>query len=225
MSTFWQQGFIALSAQLSAPELASLQHGYDAMLNRANDCGVQDRFLGGRIRQIVHLSRHYPDFFPSHLVSRFRVIADTLLECPTHRTFDMLMVKEPGDVAETPWHQDWSYSQMPYAAAGTIIPNRKLQFWLALDEVDVQNGCLHFLPGVHRGVLSEHVVASGDSADEGRLLALRQCDASMAVACPLPAGGCTIHVEGTPHFAGGNHSPNRRRRAYIFNFEPLARSA
>ena len=37
----------------------------------------------------------------------------------------------------------------------------------------------------------------------------------------LHKAGVRAHVEGTPHYAGGNHSTSRRRRAYIFNYEPV----
>jgi len=39
-----------------------------------------------------------------------------------------------------------------------------------------------------------------------------------AVACPLDAGGATVHSDGTSHFTDGNLSADRRRRAYIFSF-------
>jgi hypothetical protein len=43
-------------------------------------------------------------------------------------------------------------------------------------------------------------------------------DLKSAVACPLRAGGATVHNYGTPHFTPPNRSANRPRRAYIFNF-------
>jgi hypothetical protein len=38
-----------------------------------------------------------------------------------------------------------------------------------------------------------------------------------AVACPIPAGGCTIHHNRTMHYAGANKS-EQPRRAYILGF-------
>lgn len=55
-----------------------------------------------------------------------------------------------------------------------------------------------------------------------RLLAIREADKLFdlrrAVACPLRAGGATVHDYGTPHFTSGNRTADRPRRAYIFNF-------
>jgi hypothetical protein len=45
--------------------------------------------------------------------------------------------------------------------------------------------------------------------------------AEYAVACPVPAGGCTMHASYTLHYAGPNTSP-RPRRAYILIFRAPA---
>jgi hypothetical protein len=65
-----------------------------------------------------------------------------------------------------------------------------------------------------------HRVARGRPDDDSRQLALIDPNIAGAVACPLRAGGCTMHFEGTPHFTGGNRTEGRHRRAYIFNLRP-----
>ena len=74
----------------------------------------------------------------------------------------------------------------------------------------------------------EHHVASGEPDYSQRLLAIRDAkdvlDLSTAVACPLKAGGATVHNYGTPHYTSGNRTTGRRRRAYIFNFSSRPRS-
>jgi ectoine hydroxylase-related dioxygenase (phytanoyl-CoA dioxygenase family) len=216
---FWRDGFIRLPRLLDDGSLAQLRSLCDRALRREIAC-KGDRQLGGLIRQVMNPSRTDRGFVEHHGIERALAIGRLLLRGEVVYTFDMLIVKEPGDLHETPWHQDWSYSVSPCAPAGTPIPNTKLQFWVALDDAEVDNGCLHFVPGAHHGRLREHVVAAGDPADDSRLLALRDQRVDGAVACPLPAGGCSIHVEGTPHYAGGNRTADRRRRAFIFNVEP-----
>ena len=39
---------------------------------------------------------------------------------------DMLISKELGNLNETPWHQDFSYSQMPSVPEDTLIENHSL---------------------------------------------------------------------------------------------------
>ena len=132
--------------------------------------------------------------------------------------FDMLISKEPGQLNETPWHNDYAYSGVPVAPPGRISALKSVQFWVALDPVDERNGCMQFIPGSHRLPSPEHFVASGTDDDPGRLLATEDVDPTQAVSCPLPPGGCTVHSTGTLHFTGGNATSDRPRRAYIFNF-------
>ena len=56
--------------------------------------------------------------------------------------YDHLMVKEPGEVSPTPWHQDLNY----WPAEGWQI----CSMWVAFDTVDVNNGSLEFVRGSHR---------------------------------------------------------------------------
>ena len=49
----------------------------------------------------------------------------------------------------TPWHQDESYwLNMP--------DKRAVSFWVALQDVNVDNGCMWFVPGSHKLPLREH---------------------------------------------------------------------
>jgi ectoine hydroxylase-related dioxygenase (phytanoyl-CoA dioxygenase family) len=126
------------------------------------------------------------------------------------RYFDMLIYKPPGHPYDTPWHKDMAYSQVPVADRGVVSDNSSLQFWIALDDVDAETGCMHFIPGQHEGPLLAHKVVSGQPDDPRRLLALvdwnRARDMSHVVARPLPAGGCTFHAAGTPHYTPPNRS-------------------
>jgi ectoine hydroxylase-related dioxygenase (phytanoyl-CoA dioxygenase family) len=137
------------------------------------------------------------------------------------RSYEMLIYKPPGHPHATPWHQDAAYAHSPHAPAGTPITLESIQFWVALDDADEENGCMHFVPGHHTRPLLAHRVASGAASEDHRLLVLvdpdAQLDLSRVVACPLPAGGATLHSYGTPHYTPPNRSADRPRRAYIFN--------
>lgn len=224
MERFDRDGFIAIE-QLAEPQaLAELAQVYDDILERRLDCGLTDELLGRVTRQIMFPDRYHPIFSENQAYRRGKDVAAILLgiEEPVP-VFQMLIYKEPGQLATTPWHQDYSYTQMPFAAAGSRIPyDEVLQFWVPLDDVDEENGCMHFVPGVHKMPLFAHYVAGGEDDYSQRLLAIREpertLDLSTAVACPLRAGGATVHNYGTPHFTPGNLSKDRPRRAYIFNW-------
>jgi hypothetical protein len=221
---FGREGFLTFPQLASADTVASLGEVYDAMLEGRIDVSATDHPLGLLTRQIM-MPRAYHDIFRANAaLDAGREIAKALLRTDDPRpVFDMLIYKEPGQAAETPWHQDFSYTEMPHAPAGAHIPaDEVVQFWLALDDVDEENGCMHFVPGAHRRPMLEHYVAGGPADYSQRLLAIRDpekiLDLGSAVACPLRAGGATVHNYGTPHYTSGNRTRDRRRRAYIFNF-------
>lgn len=221
---FRTDGFLAIQRLAEPATVAALGAVYDAMLDGRIDVTPTDKPLGMITRQIMMPSAYHPIFRSNPALDAAREIAKELLGASEPRpVFDMLIYKEPGQLAVTPWHQDFSYSVMPHAPAGAPIPTDEVvQFWLALDDVDEENGCMHFVPGVHRQPLLEHYVASGSPDYSQRLLAIRDpdkvLDLQTAVRCPLEAGSATVHNYGTPHFTPGNRTTDRRRRAYIFNF-------
>ena len=117
--------------------------------------------------------------------------------------------KPPRHGHETPWHQDESYwdPAFDYRAVGA---------WLALDDVDEDNGCMCFIPGSHRGEVLEHRHIGDDPAVHG--LWTEHADPSTAVAVPLMAGGATFHHPRTLHHTPPNRT-DRRRRAYANEFQ------
>ena len=221
---FRQDGFLAIQQLVDRMTVGRLGAVYDAMLDGRIDASETDRPLGMITRQIMVPSRYDPLFRDNPALDAGREIARALLGADDAvLVFDMLIYKEPGQRATTPWHQDYSYAQMPFTPAGAAIPSDQyVQFWVTLDDVDEENGCMHFIPGVHREPLLPHYVAGGDPDYSQRLLAIEDPEETLelyrAVACPLKAGGATVHNYGTPHFTSGNVTTDRPRRAYIFNF-------
>lgn len=224
VEAFRRDGFLAIPRLADAATVAEIARVYDAMLAGEIDVSATDNPLGMTTRQIMIPSAYHPIFRDNPALDAARAIARALLGVSEPKqVFDMLIYKEPGQLATTPWHQDYSYAEMPFTPAGTPIPfGEYVQFWVALDDVDEENGCMHFVPGAHRAPLLDHYIAGGDADYSQRLLAIRHpemaLDLDTAVACPLKAGGATVHNYGTPHFTSGNRTKDRPRRAYIFNF-------
>src|SRR5579884_2539570 len=208
-----RDGFLVLDRFIDSDVLAALRGAYDEVLSGAVEA-AGDRMLGEITRQVMNPSEAHPLFDDNPAVGAGLGIARQLLGTEeVARTFDMLIFKPPGHPHPTPWHQDMAYTARPFAVAGTPVLLATVQFWLPLDDVDDENGCMQFVPGRHTGPLLEHYVASGDPDDEGRLLALphpeEQLDLTTAVTAAIPAGGVTMHSFGTPHYTGPNRSAAR----------------
>ena len=100
------------------------------------------------------------------------------------------------------WHQDASYWPM--------TPSKTATVWLAIDDADVQNACMRFIPGSHRhGHLTYHL----SEADENNVLFQTVRDAENygdPVDVELEAGEISIHSDLLLHGSRANRSERRR---------------
>lgn len=110
--------------------------------------------------------------------------------------------KPPGDLRRVSWHQDGPYWPM--------FPARTVTAWLAIDDVDEENGAMRVVPGSHRhGVLPFRESA----ADERNVLWLTVDDIAAQgepVTLALRAGEFSLHSDMLLH--GSEPNPSRRRR-------------
>jgi len=123
--------------------------------------------------------------------------------------YDHIIRKPAHNLAATSWHQDSAYAPVP----GTFVPHAA-HVWLALQPATLENGCMQFLPGSHRTPVP-HRPRGGDPAADA--LEAVDVDDSSAVACPLPAGGITIHHPSVLHHTGPNQTDSERL-AWILQF-------
>lgn len=212
-------------AQLT-DDVSELIAAYADICDGRIDCGSDNRMLGGQTHQVMFPSQHDARFAKHPAVAEAKRLAAAWMGWSDPQIhFDMLICKPPQHPASTPWHQDAAYGAEPFVTAGQRVFGRTLQFWLALDDVDETSGCMHFAPGVSLDAVMPHEVVGEYNGEPERLLQVipSQLPADLpVVACPLAAGGCTVHGEGTLHMTTPNHHPTRWRRAYIFNLSEHA---
>ncbi len=222
ITEFQDRGFISVPRLISDEAVRELRDAYDRILRREVEA-AGDRQLGDVTRQVMRPHEAHEAFRANEARQTAEAIAEEIFDGEPAFLYDMLIYKPPGHLVETPWHQDFAYAGQPTMEAGTPSPEISLaQFWIALDPVDEENGCMHFVPAVHTQPLLAHHVASGRPDDDSRLLAIDAASQALpletAVACPLDAGGATIHAYNTPHYTPPNRSLDRPRRAYIFTY-------
>lgn len=101
------------------------------------------------------------------------------------------------------WHQDVTYWGLDPAFAITA--------WYAVDDSNVENGCMRAIPGTHHGI-REH----GKSERKGNLLSINQEapvtpeEEASAVDMPLRAGEISLHHGALIHGSNPNRSSRRR---------------
>jgi len=143
---------------------------------------------------------------------RCRELAREILRAPVGYVFDHAIYKPPRNEAPTHWHQDDAY-------AGRPVPLRTVHFWIPLQPVTVENGCMCFVPGSHRHGLKPHVQIA---AHPLRVLTTTDFDRSTVIACPLEIGGATLHHPLTLHYTGANQT-DKCRRVWIIHFGAYGR--
>ena len=121
---------------------------------------------------------------------------------------DQVFAKPPRHPGVVPWHQDYSYWTRTQPACH-ITAN------LMLDDADVDNGCLQFVPGSHRwGLLPK---LPFDAPLEAIREHIPNGAAFAPVAVPVRAGQMTIHHSHTLHGSDQNRT-DRWRRAVVCNY-------
>jgi len=120
------------------------------------------------------------------------------------------------------WHQDAPYHK------STSPPTRLVTAWIALDDSDVESGCMWMVPGSHRwGDQTEHLEQYCLRSGGDEFIAIDpplEPDEALAdwkdpVPCPVRAGAVHFHHGYTWHGSPANRS-GRRRAGYTIFYMP-----
>ncbi len=110
--------------------------------------------------------------------------------------------KMPGDGRAVAWHQDASY--------WPLSPSHAVTVWLAIDDADLENGCMKFIAGSHH---SGHLTYRKSSPEEHNVLDQTVENAESfgsVVVDDLQAGEASIHNDLLLHGSDPNSSTRRR---------------
>jgi phytanoyl-CoA hydroxylase len=172
----------------------------------------------GPYTQRLQLWRTHPHFHKVFLDPKLGCMAARLANTPGMRIWhDQTLIKEPW-APPSNFHLDnvlWSFHH-----PGSI------SIWVALDDVEEKNGCMHFMPGSQLEVVDPaldfpttpagRAVRPGEGTYFDKYPEWKSRD---PVPCVMKAGSATFHNGLTLHGAGSNMTP-RRRRAMTCAFMP-----
>ena len=113
---------------------------------------------------------------------------------------------------EVPWHQDGQY--------WPIRPLATCSAWIALDDVDAENGCMRFIPGSHRsGSIHAHRISDRKDVVLNQEIEPTLLDEMQARDDCLRAGQFSLHDVFLVHGSGANRSA-RRRAGFVIRYMP-----
>ncbi|MCK5699517.1 MAG: phytanoyl-CoA dioxygenase family protein [Cyclobacteriaceae bacterium] len=123
---------------------------------------------------------------------------------------DQLFCKPAKHGSVVAWHQDYSYWTRTQ-------PMQHLTCWVGLDDSDVDNGCIHYIPKSHSWGLLDKPDLAGDMEGLNQFLTPKQQEQFKdKVAIEMPKGYATFHHPLTVHGSYENSS-ERSRRAFVLN--------
>lgn len=220
IASFHQNGYLKVGKLLDDDRIALLRTEYDREFEAARQNGrfrnlaidntddldaknnAETQML--QIMQMCERNLHY----------RRLIFHEPILDMveaflgPNIQLFHDQALYKPADNGDAVfWHQDNAYWQ--------CMPSNLISCWLTLDDVTVENGAMHVLPGSHLQAIDHERSTSTDA-----LLDLGdQIDDSQAEIIDLPAGGVMFHHCQTLHYTPPNRT-DRQRRAFAIHFMP-----
>jgi len=127
----------------------------------------------------------------------------------------MTVMKPPGIGGEVTCHQD---STFLYTEPETCVG-----FWVAIDEATLENGCMEFIPGAHRGPL-RRIFRRKESGVGTEMIELSSdpFPEDCRVAAPAEIGDLVIFSGRAPHMSRANRSLKPRMAYTLHMIERVA---
>lgn len=221
VKAYRDSGFLRVEQVLNAEELHELRIAVDEVMLMQPQHSIQtssSRDIYYRVlNQRVNTWRDHGSMAKYTLHTRFAQMARQLTGALKVRLFcDHALLKMPGDSKPTPWHQDFPY--WPMEDINGPAWSGPLSMWIALDDVDENNGCMMFVPESHtigklKGI---NLTDPEDIFDYTQNVGIRE---KRPVIVRLKAGDCTFHNALTFHYAHANVT-DRPRRALAIIYIP-----
>ncbi|MCC2684514.1 MAG: hypothetical protein K0R75_1413 [Paenibacillaceae bacterium] len=216
---FRENGFLQVNDVLAEEEIVELK-GYmeEAMTQELADGNTlhkdRNRPNGGYSRvlnQVVNCWRDHAGVARYTSDKRLAGMAKQLAGASSIRLFhDHALWKMPNDSKPTPWHQDFPFWPMNEPGG--------LSIWIALDDVDENNGCMMFVPRSHKAGKFPATPLNG-AIDVYHYVQDHDIKNVQPVICRMKAGGCTFHHGLTFHYAHANTTA-QPRRAFAIIYMP-----
>ena len=210
------RGYLAVENVMPLGEIPQVRTIYDRLFNEDRSktegdlydlTGTKEKGKKEDVAQILQPGKYAPALLETQLVENLKAMMQQLLGPETRMVGDHAINKPPHNSAATPWHQDEAYWNPAKEYRG-------LSIWVPLQPATKLNGCMYFVPGSHNFEVIPHRPIGDNPLTPGLEVVPGSFDFGAAVACELPAGGATFHLERTLHYTPANQSDDFRR-AYI----------
>lgn len=208
---YLDNGYTAFDKYLSKYDVDGLNEVIDDLETRL-PIGeeVFDENNTGKIKQIQYLWKHGQIF--QNLLEKMTDLGAKILGHNDFKVLNMqLFEKHPEISKPTRAHQDNAYFK--------LTPTTALTIWIALDDIDEENGCIYYAPKTHitpthkHSRYHPHTTFRVRSGVPGLSLCLHEHPEETDIPVSVEKGDILVHNCNLIHRAGKNNSKSRRRRA------------
>ncbi|GAB3328117.1 phytanoyl-CoA dioxygenase family protein [Larkinella ripae] len=208
-ASFRTNGYVFLPGFLSAEEVRELNENVKNFIGTQvagmpwNQIFYEDKADPTTLKQLIDMQK-YDAYFDIMLNnSKFKQLAESLLEDEVVPKTLEYFNKPPRIGKPTPPHQDNYYFMLKPAEAVTM--------WLALEDVDAENGCVRYVTGSHQHGVRPHGRTQTLGFSQGITDFGTDDDQAQAIAFPARPGDLLIHHSMTIHWAEANRSERTRK--------------
>lgn len=210
LAQYRDEGYFVLESVLSADELALVRSGAQYSVDRLDalmdDAGVDRLGINARgkryFSEMIYAER--PELRSFVFGSTMAAICSAVLGPQAYLFWEQYVIKAADPDTTFAWHQDSGYvheDHEPY-----------LTCWIALDDVNEENGSVYLLPYSRSGIRSyiKHI-----RAETGDQVCYFGSDPGMPVI--VPAGSIVCFSSTVIHRSGANLT-DRYRRVYLLQY-------
>jgi phytanoyl-CoA hydroxylase len=165
----------------------------------------EDKDDKSTLKQLQTLFTYDPFFYDLMFDGKFPELAALLLQDGIVGKNMQYFNKPPQKGKPTPAHQDGYYFMLE--------PNEAVTMWLALENVDEENGCVRYVKGSHLKGMRPHAKTQTLGFSQGISDFGTEDDKQNEVFFATKPGDLLVHHSLTIHRADGNCSKDRTRKA------------
>lgn len=209
---FHLDGYVSIPEFFESEEVEDIRNNMDRFIREvvptmpAAEVYYDDKDDPQTLKQIQQLGGHDPYF--GEMVgpgSRLATLAEICLGEPG-RPVNMQYFNKPATVSTpTPAHQDGLFF--------CLNPSHAITIWIALEDISMEQGCVNYVQGSHRYGMRAHGSSGVLGFSQTILDFGLPNDLENAKSFPCKAGHLIAHHSLTIHWADGNTSGDKTRRA------------
>jgi phytanoyl-CoA hydroxylase len=211
------KGYSEFKQFLTSSTVQTLNDEIDKIVQTPLSETMFDESGSGLVKQIQYLYNYGKVF--EDVIDLLRPMACELTGYKQLNVINMQLFEKHPDISKpTRSHQDNAYFK--------VSPPAAITFWIALDDIDDENGALYYAPYTHLTPTRRHQRYHRDttfrmrSGVPGLSLCLKEHPEETDLLMQVKAGDVLAHHCNLVHRAGQNKSENRRRRAIGVAFVP-----